>query len=141
VRQTRPPVRKDRSSGSGSHDFDGGGSLERSLTPANTILPPGFQSANPSRENRNANDGQADIPIQDVLQILGINAEFSGDGWKVGSAVANGAGYRAGIREGDVIEAIDGQTLTRDTKFKNGFNGKTLRVRRDRKSISLRLGN
>jgi len=77
--------------------------------------------------------------VRNVLEILGIAADFSDEGWKVRSVVENGVASRAGIRAGDVIEAIDGQTIKGDT-LRRG-SAKTFTVRRDGKQISLNLTN
>ena len=119
-----------------------GGSIDRTLESANTILPPGFQSVDPRKRGVvPSNVGDADIPVKDVLQMLGVSAELGGDGWKVRSAAANGMAERAGVRAGDVIEAINGTSLAAKTTFKGGVSVKALRVRRDGKQVNLTLGN
>jgi hypothetical protein len=116
-----------------------GGSVDSTLESANTILPRGFESVSPNR-NMNVSVSQADIPVRNVLEILGINAEFVDGGWKVRSATVNSSAYRAGIRAGDVIESIDGQVLARTTTFNGEFTGgRTFRVRRDGKTINVGL--
>jgi len=116
-----------------------GGSRDFSLNSAQPKLPPGFQSVGSQNLNANTNSSAANTPVRNVLEILGIAADFSDEGWKVRSVVENGVASRAGIRAGDVIEAIDGQTIKGDT-LRRG-SAKTFTVRRDGKQISLNLTN
>ena len=118
-----------------------GGSKDQALGSANTILPKGFETANPQRQNLNANVGGTKVPVGDVLGMLGVNGEFTGGGWKVRSVAANTSALRAGVKPGDLIEAIDGTPVAQGMMFSGGFSVKTIRIRRDGKTLSLNLGN
>lgn len=105
------------------------GSVDLTQKTANVINPPGT-------DPRTA----ADISVREVLQMLGVTAEFSDGGWKVQSAAENSVAQRSGIKSNDVIEAVDGKPLTGTTNVKGDF-GKVLRVRRDGKKIDVTLLN
>lgn len=106
----------------------------------NVILPPGFESN--VRRNQNSNSPRGvDVPVREILEMLGIKAEFANGGWTVRSTVENSTAHRSGVHTNDVIEAIDGQSLAEATKLTDGFQGKSLRVRRDGKQIRLDLRN
>ena len=119
----------------------GGGSREDALRSANTILPPGFESINPGARNLNSNSNMAaaDVSVRSVLGILGITADFADGGWKVQSVAENSVGARSSVRQGDVIEAMDGQQVTSDSVFKG--SAKTLTIRRDGKTINVNVKN
>ncbi|MEO8573000.1 MAG: PDZ domain-containing protein [Pyrinomonadaceae bacterium] len=139
----RKPRVIQREASSRAIDRSGGGSLDSSLGSANTILPPGFESANPRgtnlNTNLNANVGATQIPLRDVFGMMGISAEFVNGGWTVRSAVETSTSARAGLQAGDVIESVNGQQLIQTTVFKGEFSGRSLRVRRDGKTIDLNL--
>ncbi len=133
VRRASNPLRDNRSRG---------GSIDSTLGSANTILPPGFQSVDPRKSDiAAANAGGADIAVRDVLQMLGVSADGDADGWRVRSAATNSMAQLAGVRVGDVIEAINGTPLKPNTTFKGGISVRTLRVLRDGKQVNLSLGN
>lgn len=82
-----------------------------------------------------------DIPVQDVLNRLGIKAEFVNNGWNVRSASEGSLAHKSGFQAGDVIESIDGLAVSDKTSFKGVFSGKVFGVRRDGKPIEIKLGN
>lgn len=104
-----------------------GGSIDRTLGSANTISPPGF--------------GGGDIPVGQVLGMLGVSADFVDGSWKVRSSAENTLARKAGMAAGDVIEAIDGRLLGEKTTFKGPVTPRSVRVKRDGKQIELKLGN
>ncbi len=130
VRRAAPAVAV-RSSEGGSRDF--------SLNSAQPKLPPGFQSVESRNLNANVSPSGADIPVRNVLGILGIAADYANGGWKVQSVVEKSVAARAGVRASDVIEAIDGQPLKSDSLLKG--DAKVFTIRRDGKQMSLSLAN
>jgi hypothetical protein len=136
VDSPRNSVMRRTTATSSSHNREQGGSVDRIIHPANVIMPPGFESANP--QNRNANTAatsSTDTPVREVLGMFGIEGDFADGGLKVRSVKENGLGARVKIVAGDVIESIDGQPVKNDTKLKGGL--KTLTVRRSGKVITL----
>jgi hypothetical protein len=115
------------------------GSIDRTLHPANVIMPPGLESANPRNRNANTSATSTDLPVQEVLGMFGVEGDFAGGGWKVRSVKEHSQGSRAKILAGDVIESVDGQPVKNETKLKGGV--KTFTVRRDGKVITLSSGN
>ena len=79
------------------------------------------------------------IPAKDMLMQLGVEAAYSNSSWKVGGVKQNSMAERSGLKAGDVIEAINEQDLTEKTSFGSPFNGKSIRVRRDGKSVQIEL--
>jgi len=134
-----PPVNRRLPRGrSVDHPMNGGSLPNQALTEPVTINPPGIVPSN----GRNANSaGGPDIPVSEVLQMLGVSADPEDGGWKVKSIAEGSTSRKSGVKTGDVIESIDGRQLTPTTSFKGTFDGKTLRVRRDGKSIDLKITN
>ena len=135
----RSAPRARRSSNPGVSNSSGGRSFDISVTPANVITAPGFESTNPNKKNINASVGGVGSSVPELLQILGISAGFANGGWKVRSITANTSAHKAGIVAGDVIEAIDGKVLTPNTRFSG--EAKSIRVRRNGKVVDLNFSN
>lgn len=122
-----------RSAGSGSYD--------EAAREVRKIYPRGFNPSPQTPANGLGSGTELTMSAKDLLTVIGIAAAFDGTGWKA-SSVGNGSlAGRSGIRAGDLIEAVDGQTLVRDTVFSNRFNGKSLRIRRDGKTMQIDLKN
>jgi hypothetical protein len=79
------------------------------------------------------------ISVKDTLETLGVDAAYSNLSWEVRGVKQNSTAERSGLKTGDVIEAIDNQNLTENTTFRDKFGGKTVRVRRDGKSVQVDL--
>lgn len=79
------------------------------------------------------------IPATDILSRIGINASFAGSECKAQAVSAGTIAERSGVKSGDVIEAINDRAVTEKTAFGNKFTGKSLRVRRDGKSVKIDL--
>jgi S1-C subfamily serine protease len=86
-------------------------------------------------------NGNTPVSAKSVLSRIGIEASFSGSAWTVGSVRAGSAAANAGLKAGDVIEAVNGRPLTGTSSFDSKFTGRTLRIRRDGKTISIALKN
>lgn len=85
----------------------------------------------------NAGPNPGKLSVKSVLGNMGISASLGAAGWVVISA--SGAALRSGVKAGDVIEAVNGQPVGRGTSFNSSFNGSSLRVRRDGKSVQISL--
>ena len=118
-----------------------GGSVDSTLSVANSILPRGFESANPRRSVNANTQSTTEVPVREVLGKFGITAEFVDGVCTVRSVADNSLGLRAGVKSGDVIDAIDGRVIKSDTKLRGDAGGKTFSVRRDGKRINLTIGN
>jgi hypothetical protein len=108
---------------------NGGGSRDTTVTEPNVVLPGGFGSKN-------------SIAVKEVLEMLGIEASLSGKKWKVKAIRQNSTAERAGVKNGDIVEAINGVKLPEQTITLNGvFNGKTLTVLRGGAKLEINLQN
>ena len=134
--ETRAPARKSSKSAAPS---PGGGSFDISLGSAKPKLPPGFEAANPSTSPTNSNSAGSGSPVRDALDVLGVTSSFANGGWQVGAVTANSIASRGKVMAGDVILAIDGRQLRSDSTIKGSIT--ILTVRRDGKTLSLKLGN
>lgn len=107
----------------------GGGSRDTTATDPNVVLPGGFKTKN-------------SLAVKDVLQMIGIEAVFSNKKWKVESVRPNSRAMRAGVKTGDVIEAINDVELPAKTITLNGpFVGNKLNVVRGGEKIAINLQN
>jgi C-terminal processing protease CtpA/Prc len=79
------------------------------------------------------------ISAQSFLQMIGASASFSDGGWRV-SIVANASiADAAGLKNGDVITAIGSRRLGAQTLLDGTQIEQRLEVRRDGKTVVLRL--
>lgn len=74
--------------------------------------------------------------VLDVFGSMGIRARYE-NGWRVSSA--SGRAASAGLKAGDIIEAINGKPVGANTSFDADFAGRTLRVKRDGTTIQISL--
>jgi len=81
------------------------------------------------------------IPVKDVLSINGINANFENGKWTVKSVTANSVGESSGVKENDIVEAIDEQPLAGETINGKNFSGKTITVTRNGEKSQIKLRN
>ena len=79
------------------------------------------------------------VSAREVLQLLGLDADFRDGGWLVKKVAATSLAGRSGVRDGDIVESIDDVKVIGSTTFENGFNGKNLTILRkgSRQTISL----
>ena len=112
---------------------DGGLSTDKAYTAPPVIMPPGTEAANPSKS------GGDDIPVKEVLGILGASADFADRGWKVGSVTDNSVAARSGVKPNDVIEAVDGKDVKADSTVKGDSGVRSIRIRRDGKQMELKM--
>ena len=114
------------------------GSAVKSAKRAPILLPNGFDQNSVMPKNL---DIQPSSPIQvkDVLSINGINADLENGKWKVRSVTANSVGESSGVKENDVIEAIDEQPLSAETVFVRTVKGQTITITRNGEKSQLKL--
>jgi len=79
------------------------------------------------------------IQAKDVLSLLGANATFDGSGWRVDSVNANSSAERYGLKQGDVVVAVNDQGVKSDTTFAGSFTGKSLKIIRNGKAVRVAL--
>jgi membrane-associated protease RseP (regulator of RpoE activity) len=111
---------------------------DRALRPEKDPIVPFGTSATPEANIRPP--GRViKVSAREVLQLIGLDAEFRDGGWLVQKVSENSMAARSGVRNGDVVEAIDDTKIAGNTTFENGFNGKNLTVIRNgnRQTISI----
>ena len=111
----KKPVAKDKNAGGGSIDLA-------------------------SREGRRFR-ATPQIPAKTVLDLIGAKGGFETDGWRVRSTTPNSLAERSQIQTGDVIESVNGQTITDKSTLRSNTPLKTVRVRRDGKSVDIVIKN
>jgi PDZ domain len=119
-----------------SSDESGGGSYLTGLGNSKQIIQPPGSLAN---RGPGSLETLGQIPVDQILKMVGINASFSDNGWKVGSVEANSIAERSGVKRGDLIEEINGQPVTGGTQFSGSFSGKSVMVKRDGKTQEIPL--
>lgn len=87
--------------------------------------------------NGNTGPARSTLSVRDVFSAMGIRATHSGTGWRVSSV--SGAAAAAGLREGDIIESINGVPVGVSSTFDAEFRGRSLRVRRDGAVVTISL--
>jgi membrane-associated protease RseP (regulator of RpoE activity) len=83
--------------------------------------------------------GAGEIKPELILSILGVDAVYENGGWKVESVTANSIAAKAGVRTGDVIEAVNDIALSNSSVFLRSFSAERLRVRRGSARVTLSL--
>jgi len=104
--------------------FDVSGLAPKTLTPGEV------------KEKTTAPVRQGD-PAGEVLKRIGINALFGESGWKAESVSPDTAAAKAGVRAGDVIQAVDEQPLSDLGSVAKPAKGKKIKVLRDGKSVEI----
>lgn len=110
-----------------------GGSLDSALRETNSIVPRNVETAGNSTPTAPAST----LSVREVFSAMGIRASYSGSGWRVSSASVRAAA--AGLKVGDIIESVNGQTVGINTVFDARFSGHNLRIRRDGAVVQINL--
>jgi membrane-associated protease RseP (regulator of RpoE activity) len=114
-----------------------GGAFEEAGRAGSRILPRGFESANEVRPDSGVPEPATSVSIADILSILGVDADRKPEGWLVRSVHTGSVAEKSGIRAGDVVEAIDETDIRVMTELKSRFDGSSLRVNREGKTLRL----
>ncbi len=121
--------------------IDNPGSIDRAISPIREpAVPRGLSTPDvivpqPTPENK------VKVPVREVLQMIGIDAEFSGGNWVAKGVEAASLAGRSGVTAGDAVIAINGGTLAADSTFEGGFNGRTITVKRGDETRTIELRN
>jgi len=115
----------------------GGGSTDMAVRESEKLYPRGVNPNAKAPANAKGVDPNARTHVSSILEFIGVKATWAGDGWRVDAVEANNIAGRSGIKSGDVIEAINGQTVDKKTTFPAKFDGKSVRVRRDGASVQI----
>lgn len=117
----------------------GGGSVDMASLPPRSFSQRGLDQNVKLPANANGSEHDAQIPVKEVLSLIGVRGAFSSSGLKVTSA--DGIAGRSGVKSADVIEAINGQAVTGKALFGSKFSGKSLSVLRNGERIQILLKN
>ena len=112
----------------------GGGSMDITSGIATEFLPKGS-----NQNGRNSADPagvNGSLPARDMLSTIGADV---GSGWTLGNVKKGSAAERSGLKAGDVVEAINDKPVSDKTSFNGKFAGKSIRVRRDGKTVRIDL--
>ncbi|MGB7202218.1 MAG: hypothetical protein WBD16_08105 [Pyrinomonadaceae bacterium] len=114
-----------------SKDRPTGGSAELAVRESKNIYPRGLNPNAKVPANAKGVGPNTRIHVSSILEFIGVKATWAGDGWRVDSVDVDNIANRSGIRTGDVVEAINDQSVDKTTTFPAKFDGKSVRVRRD----------
>lgn len=89
--------------------------------------------------NNNLNPGNTKSPsisehklsFREVLSGIGIQVDYVENSWKILAVEENSRAMRAGLKAGDIIEAIDGKKPSSNTAFLKRFTGRMFEILRD----------
>lgn len=116
-----------------------GGSFDESIKEGRTVFPRGLNPHSRVVVKPKDFDRPGSITAKDVLTQFGAEVVYSGSGWRVAAVKDKSAAQSAGLKSGDVVEAINDQTLGEKTAFKGQFSGKSLRLKRDGATVTIDL--
>lgn len=115
-----------------------GGSKDLSST---SVIPkqPNFNSNTLLPNRQEGNEKFTPMSVKEVLSISGIKADLENGKWRVKSVTANSLGESSGVKENDIIEAIDNQTLSAETVFNKTISGEILVITRNGVKSQIKL--
>lgn len=87
----------------------------------------------------NLANGKSAEPVNQIFDFIGITAVLDAGKWKVTAVEANNMAGNAGVRIGDLIDAIDGNKLGASSEINGTVNIKIIQIIRDGKNISLQM--
>lgn len=113
---------------------------DNAVKPPKIINPRGI---NPDKPIVNPQMSQTakSFTAMEILSQLGIETSNEKGRLKVNSIKQNSAGANSGVKVGDVVIAIDGQKITSKPLKNRSVQGKTLRVQRNYKELSITIKN
>lgn len=117
----------------------GGGSFDESVKESKTIFPRGINPHNRIVVKPRDFDQPGSITAKDLLTQFGADVVYSGNGWRIAAVKENSTAQKAGLKIGDVIEAINDQPIGERTSFKGQFSGKSIRLKREGATVTIDL--
>lgn len=122
---------KEKDSFDGSRVFDSTDAKPQQPNFNVNIMPP-----------KSLNDGQNNVvAVENILSISGISADFENGKWKVKSVTLNSLADDSGIKQNDIIEAVDDVRLSEKTIKGDSFKVKELTITRDGERKIIKLQN
>lgn len=111
------------------------------LISSKSVLPKGFENLAPADKNSPNTEGSVAITAEQILSQLGIESVLENGRRKVKKIASNSVAERSSVKVGDVIEAIDGETLTSEPIRGKTIEGKTLTIIRGTEKQEITLHN
>ncbi len=102
------------------------------------LVPKGF-GVTPA--NTQLNDITTVFEIESLLNDLGIETTAENGKLKVKSVKKNSSAERSGVKNDDVIDAVDNQKITPKETRQKAFAAKSLNITREGKTLELKLQN
>jgi PDZ domain len=102
------------------------------------LVPKGFGSTS---VNTQLNDITTVFEIESLLSDLGIETTAENGKLKVKSVKKNSSAERSGVKNDDVIDAVDNQKITPKETRQKAFTAKSLNITREGKTLELKLQN
>lgn len=124
----------------GKYIPSGGGTRLSALSQPNRIITPPGMSLNRTGGNTSSFVRAKSLSAKEVLLQLGVEADFTGDGWKVSAVQENSLAKRSSVKVGDSVEAIDGEKLTDKPLQIKSTGGKKLTVVRGGQKMEIPIG-
>ena len=117
----------------------GGGSMDQGFNAAPPDkMPPGFNTS-PTQTDPGNRPGRPSVPAVEILRYAGVQSEARANQLVAGSVVASSPAEKWGVKAGDIIEALNEVNVTPSSSFPSGVALKTIRVRRNGKSVDLKF--
>lgn len=134
------PERRDAAPKNKSKEFDGSGSHDSAVSHPSSKFPSGL---NPNQTNvASPNLGsQKSLSVEEILSFLGIESVSENGERRVKSVKQNSIAERSGVKNGDVVEAIDGRKISDEPIRSKTIEGNTLTVRRGAAKMEIALHN
>jgi hypothetical protein len=123
-----------------TEENDGMMSRDSTLSKAKVTLPPGLDSNRRIEIAPNPGNTKS-FTAEEILPFLGIEIVLQNENRTVKSIKQNSLAERAGVKVGDVIEAIDGKKISGEPFSGRTIEVKTLTVLRGAKRIEIALPN
>ncbi len=136
----KDPVKDEIRTLDSRHDKDSTQTLESTLGIEKVIRPPGIDPDKVIDSPRMPLETKA-FTAKEILSELGIETNDANGSLKVSGIRKNSAGEVSGIKIGDIVTAIDGQTITDKPLQKGSIQGKTLKIQRDERELDITIRN
>jgi len=117
----------------------GGGSMDQGFNAApQDKMPPGFNSK-PTQTDSGNRPVRPSVPAVEILRYAGVQSEARANQLVANSVVASSPAEKWGVKAGDIIEALNEVKVSPSSSFPSGVALKTIRVRRNGKSVNLKF--
>jgi len=120
-------------------DGPGGGSIDTGLKESRKVYAKGVDPRTRVLIKPHEFENPAPISAKDVITQFGADIVYSESGWKVTSVRGDSIAEKAGLKSGDVVEALNDKRLAEKTTFRGPFASKSIRIKRDGQTVLIDL--